>query len=158
MKKLFKVIIFIVIFAASAANVLACYKPIIEDPIEQQPRVECTQNCTPTFQGSTTEAPVCNDTVPTKTGANFHILRKGPDAIAKWVPTGGSKVKIYYSNIDDITDNHSLIDVENDGYEDNLHLLGSKNWRFGLQQVNGCAAGPIVWVDDADTSDWVLFR
>ncbi len=120
----------------------------------------CRENCgtPPTFQGSTTNAPQCPDVAPTKIGANFHIYRKGGDAIAKWFATEGSKVHIYYVNINDLSDVHALRDVTNDGYEDNLHLLGNKDWRFGLQQVNGCAAGPIVWVDDGATDGWVLFR
>lgn len=112
----------------------------------------------PTFAGSSTEAPQCPDKAPTKTGANFHIYRKGEDVIAKWFPTEGNKAHIYYVNLNDAADSHALRDVENDGYEDNLHLLGSKDWRFGLQQANGCAGGPIVWVDDADTNGWTLFR
>lgn len=112
----------------------------------------------PTFAGSSTNAPQCGDQAPTKTGANFHIYRNGEDVVAKWFPTEGSKAHIYYVNLNDSADSHALRNVENDGYEDNLHLLGSKDWRFGLQQVNGCAGGPIVWVDDADTNGWVLFR
>jgi hypothetical protein len=112
----------------------------------------------PTFAGSSTEAQQCGDTDPTKTGANFHIYRNGQDAIAKWLPTEGNRVHIYYVNIHDASDIHALRDVKNDGYEDNLHLLGSKDWRFGLQQAQGCAAGPIVWVDDGATDQWILFR
>lgn len=112
----------------------------------------------PTFAGSSTEAPKCDGKAPTKIGDNFHIYRKGEDVIAKWWPTEGNHVNIYYVNINDESDRHALRDVANDGYEDNLHNLGSKDWRFGLQQADNCAGGPIVWVDDGSTTEWVLFR
>ena len=78
--------------------------------------------------------------------------------IAKWFPPKGDKASIYYTNLNDASDVHVLRDVDNDGYEDNLHLLGSKNWRFGLQQSSGCAGGLVIWVDDGLTTEWALFR
>ncbi len=112
----------------------------------------------PTFAGSSTEAPQCGKVAPTKVGANFHIYRNGEDAVAKWFPTEGNHVNIYYRNLNDSSDVHALRDVDNDGYEDNLHLLGSKDWEFGLQQSNDCAGGPVVWVKDGSTKGWTLFR
>lgn len=132
-------------------------EPTVE-PTREPEKKEEGGGMPPVFAGSTTEAKPCLDQAPVKTGANFHIYRNGEDVIAKWFPTEGSKAHIYYVNLNDLADSHALRNVDNDGYEDNLHLLGSKDWRFGLQQVNGCAGGPIVWVDDADTNGWTLFR
>ena len=108
--------------------------------------------------GSTTEAPRCEETAPTKTGANFHVYRKGGDVIAKWFPTEGNKANIYYKQVNSPEWQYALTDVDNDGYVE-IHELGSLDITFALQQANNCAGGPLTNpVVDGNTNGWVLFR
>lgn len=94
---------------------------------------------------------VCEN--PVNTVANFHVYRNGDLAILKWFKTAGDKVNIYWQNLNDSNDKHALAKVDNSGYKE-IGGLGRKDWRFGISQE----CGNIVWVDDGDTSNWVLFR
>lgn len=107
---------------------------------------------------STTEAPVCANVAPVLDPINPFVLRKGGDAIVQYVPTEGDKVHIYYYEVGNPTNAHALRDEPNDGYVDDLHLLGDKDWAFGIQQANGCAGGKIIWIEDGATDGWVMFR
>lgn len=105
-------------------------------------------------------APQCGEVPPVKTGANFHIYRNGDDAIAKWIPTEGNKVHIYYKQASAKEWQYSLLDQPNNGYNDNLHSLGSMDITFALQQANDCAGGPLTEavIDGPGDGQWTLFR
>ena len=105
------------------------------------------------------EAPVCGATNTTQIGGNFHIYRKGDSAIAKWIPTEGNKVNIFYKQNTAPNWQYSLLGVANDGYEV-INGLGKLDITFALQQVNGgCSGGPLTQaVVDGPTKGWVLFR
>ena len=105
-------------------------------------------------------APQCNNAKPVGGVDNPHVYRNGGDAVVKWNPdkSKANQVHIWYYQNENIGNIHALRDRDNDGYEDDLHLLGSLNWTFGVQSANGCAAGEIKWVVDGDTDQWVLFR
>jgi hypothetical protein len=64
---------------------------------------------------------------------------------------------IYYREVGNLSNAHSVINTDNDGYEE-INLLGSLDWEFGVQQTKECNASGTVWVIDGLTSDWVLFR
>jgi hypothetical protein len=103
-------------------------------------------------------APQCGLTPPVKIGANFHILRKGGTAIAKWHPTEGDKAHIYYKQNNSPSWQYSLADIDNDGYAVIDHL-GNKDITFALQQANGCAGGPLTLpLVDGPTAGWTMFR
>lgn len=97
-------------------------------------------------------APTCDGVPFVKLPANALVKRMGDDAVVQWQPTQGSEAVIYYREVGNPSNAHSLVNpVNNDGYEDNLHLLGSLDWEFGVQQKDGCAFSGIVWVVDDDT-------
>lgn len=111
----------------------------------------CVDNCGP----GENHAWQCPDVQVDEFGANFHVLRNGDVAKLNWVPKGGDKVNIYYTNMNDESDKHSLINYPNSGNAE-INLLGSKDWKFGIQRGDGC--GPIYWIDDATSNEWILFR
>ncbi len=102
-------------------------------------------------------APYCFDTEVMKLPANVHVYRKGGTAIVKWYPTSGNMANIYYREVGNLSNAHSVINTDNDGYEE-INILGSLDWEFGVQQTKECNASGTVWVIDGLTSDWVLFR
>lgn len=107
---------------------------------------------------SSPSAPQCGETAPVKTGANFHVYRKGGDAILKWFPTEGGQANIYYKQVNASDWQYSLRDIANTGYVE-IHDLGGLDITFALQQSRGCAGGPLTnAVVDGATDGWVLFR
>jgi hypothetical protein len=154
-----------------------------EVPAEEQTRqvkceaeiVECevTPEVTPTpaeeprqgggsdvyFPGSTTEAPVCDETTPLKQAINFHVYRNGDSAILKWWPDEAENVNIYYKQNDSPVWQYAVGDLPNNGYYE-VHGLGGMDITFALQQANGCAGGQVqeAIVIDGLTAGWVLFR
>lgn len=117
---------------------------------QDEPKPEgCTSNC---------NVPVCTDSVP-KEPANPHVYRKGDEAIVKWVPTEGNKVNIYWKLVDSSSWEHS-VQVDNTGYFE-IKGLGTRDWTFSIQSVNGCNTGTSAMVRDivdGNTGGWVLFR
>ena len=109
-------------------------------------------------KGGMPSAPQCLDNAPTLVGANFHVWRKGSDAILQWFPTAGNKVHIYYKQVSSPDWQYSLADQPNNGYAV-IHELGGLDITFGLQQSQGCTGGPvIISVIDSATNGWKLFR
>ncbi len=108
-------------------------------------------------------APDCQDIVPTKSLANFHLYR-GEDqgvsqAIVKWLPDTnpeGNKVQLLYG-VNGYGIQNSLV-TENDGYVV-VNLYDSQDYTFWGQVINGCAAGPVTnAVVDGSSTNYVLFR
>jgi len=103
-------------------------------------------------------APQCTDLASIKTGANFHVYRKGSEAIAKWWPTEGDRAHIYFKQVDSSEWQYALRDIKNNGYAE-IHDLGNLDITFALQQANGCAGGALTdAVVDGASREWVLFR
>lgn len=102
-------------------------------------------------------APVCTTALVDKEAINFHVYRKGDQAVLKWWATGGNRATIYYKQVTSPDWQYS-VDVDNTGYAE-INGLGNLDITFALQQHEGCGAGvlstPVV---DGDTSGWVLFR
>jgi hypothetical protein len=129
----------------------------------------CEENCEPPtatesgtpsspLENRTTDAPMCGLQAPVLEAVNFHILRNGDTAIAKWQPTGGDVAHIYYKLVDSSAWEHAVRDIPNNGYFV-ITGLGSLDWTFALQQSNGCAGGVMSQeVVDGGTSSWVLFQ
>jgi hypothetical protein len=92
-------------------------------------------------------APTCDGVPFVKLPGNVNVLRNGAMATVRWNPTQGGQAEIYYQNMHTQSDSHALRDIENDGVE-SIFLLGNKDWRFGVQQKDGCAFSGVVWVDD----------
>jgi hypothetical protein len=136
-----------------------------ESYVTRTPAMECGGGSEPTNGGSTsilinntTDAPQCTATKPVLEALNFHILRNGDTAIAKWMPTNGNKANIYYKLVTSNSWEHAVRDIENNGYFV-INGLGSKDWTFALQQANDCAGGLMSqYVVDGNSSIWVLFR
>ena len=105
-------------------------------------------------------APVCGEASVTVNPDNFHVFRRGDEAILRWWATAGNKVNIYYRH-NDVADWEHSTTQDNIGWA-TIGALGSDDWTFGLQQVNDCSGGVIVSdtavVVDGDTSSWVLFQ
>ena len=134
----------------------ANYDPTI-DPGEYHDASVCTPQ---TFDHSgSVGSSTCSAVAPILAPVNPLIKRKGGDAIAQWQPQAiAQTANIYFREVGNLSNAHSLINVPNDGYEDDLHLLGSLDWEFGIQEVVGdCAGGPIVWITDSNTFGWTLF-
>ena len=129
---------------------------------EPEPSPEPSPTPTPSEEpksevvNNTTDAPQCTDTAPTLSSANTLVWRNGGSAIVQWQPTEGDKAHVYYYENQNEGNAHAVRDTENDGYVE-INELGALDWTFGVQQVNGCAGGPTVWVVDGDTAGWVLF-
>ena len=103
-------------------------------------------------------APTCDSVAPDKSGANFHVYRNGPDAILKWIPTGGDRVHIYYKQVNSGNWQYSAINLPNNGSAE-IHELGGLDITFALQQANGCAGSPLSnAIIDGGTKKWILFR
>lgn len=125
--------------------------PISNPKSESKPE-GCTTNC---------GVPACTDQIP-EAVVNPHVYRNGDSAIVKWYPKEGNRVNIYYRLNSSSEWQHS-VQVDNIGYFE-IHSLGSEDWTFGLQSVNGCSADGIVnasiisEVIDGNSNRWILFR
>ncbi len=86
---------------------------------------------------------------------NALVKRDGDKATVQWQPTQGSEAHIYYYQNENPANKHAKGDIQNDGIEE-INLLGSLNWTFGIQQKDGCATSDIVWV--VDDNEVRLFR
>lgn len=143
-------------------TVTECQDCVTPTPTDQ-PRVTATPTQAPKQEANTPTSgvnpgPRCENTPPTKTMANFHVYRKGDDAIVKWWPTEGDKANIYYKQVKSDVWQYSLRDIQNTGYVE-IHGLGTLDITFAGQQSNGCAGGPLTNpVVDGNTNGWVLFR
>jgi len=102
-------------------------------------------------------APTCDGVPFVKLPGNALVKRTGADAVVQWQPTQGNEAVIYFRQVGNSSNAHSLGVVPNDGYEDNLHLLGSTDWEFGVQQKDGCAFSGVVWVVDGVTAKTTLW-
>lgn len=117
-----------------------------EEPIP----TPCTENCgnPPTFQGSTTEAPVCSDGNTTSVVANPHVIRDGTQATVNFFITEGDSANIYYKVSGNADWQFSVLDVKPNSdkfvsYTIN-DLQKGVDYDFGIQQKVGCAGGQIV--------------
>lgn len=88
-------------------------------------------------------SPSCSDIAPTKTMANFHVIRLGLIAFVKWFPTEGDKAHIYYKESASGGWQHSASDIPNNGFAV-IGWLTNPNYTFAGQQVSGCAVGPLT--------------
>lgn len=152
------------------------WKPADETYVTRTEATDCELEITPTPAPTTTPqepskpegcthdcgVPACTDTIP-EAIVNPHVYRRGDIALVKWYPKQGDKVNIYW-RLNSVSEwQHALSNSPNDGYEE-VKGLGSYDWTFGVQSVNGCAADGIVnastisEVVDGATSGWVLFR
>lgn len=127
---------------------------VTPEPSQPESKPEgCTQNC---------GVPACTDSVP-EPAVNPHIYRSGDTALVKWYPKQGDKVNIYWRLNTSNNWEHAISNSPNDGYEE-INGLGSSDWTFGVQTVNGCASDGIVnasnitQIVDGNTHTWVLFR
>jgi len=125
--------------------------PTVEPtPTEVPPVVQQSVNNNP-------EAPSCTEAIVSKEAINFHIFRKGDQAIAKWWATGGNKATIYYKQVGSPDWQYSLV-VDNTGYAE-INGLGSLDITFALQQHNNCGTGTLTTpVIDGASEGWILFR
>lgn len=99
----------------------------------------------------------CTASVP-EPAMNVHGYRKGGTFEVKWYPAVADGVNIYYYQNQVPENKHSVINTDNDGSEF-INGLGSLDWTFGVQSLNGgCAGSEIRWVEDGLTDTWVLFR
>lgn len=125
--------------------------PIPTNPPESKPE-GCTHDC---------GIPACTDQIP-EAVVNPHVYRNGDSAIVKWYPKDGNRVNIYY-RLNSVSEWQHSVQVENSGSFE-VKGLGSEDWTFGLQSVNGCSADGIVnasiisEVVDGVSSRWILFR
>ena len=149
--------------------------------VSPTPKPECENDCaTPTPSPRPTEipqptetpfpqscrgcdekpsAPMCPNSDTTVAAQNFHILRNGSQAIAKWVPTAGNQVNLYYREVGQTAWTHSVRDEANDGYLEIGYLNPSLGYEFGLQQKADCGGGPVTAVViDPPVTKWTLFR
>jgi hypothetical protein len=126
-----------------------------DEPEEEENKPEgCTGDCS-------APAPQCSTTNTTKQPENFHVYRKGDDAILKWWATEGNKVNVYWKDPNASEWQHAM-QTENFGNVE-IHGLGTRDWTFGIQQVNDCGGGlitvgKIMEVVDGNTNGWVLFK
>jgi hypothetical protein len=120
--------------------------------------IPVVQENKPVLENNTTDAPQCTATAPVLAALNFHVLRNGDTAIAKWMPTNGDSANIYYKLVTSASWEHAVRDIPNNGYFI-INGLGNRDWTFALQQSNSCAGGLMSqFVVDGGTSHWVLFR
>lgn len=131
-------------------------EPRVTPTPTKEPEIGLTGASAPTV--GVDPGPRCENTPPVKTVANFHLYRKGPDAILKWVPTEGDRANVYYKQVNSDVWQYSLRDIQNTGYVE-IHDLGGLDITFAVQQSNGCAGGPLTEpIVDGNTNGWVLFR
>jgi hypothetical protein len=112
-------------------------EPRVTPTPTKEPEIGLTGASAPTV--GVDPGPHCDATPPVKTVANFHLYRKGPDAILKWVPTEGGRANVYYKQVNSDTWQYSLRDVQNTGYVE-IHDLGSLDITFAVQltTLNPC--------------------
>lgn len=117
----------------------------------------CTQNCgtPPTFQGSTTQAPVCTEPNTTQSVANPFVERNGTEAVVDFFITQGNEANIYYKESGAGNWQFAVANLYPNGdsfvsYTINALKL-NVGYDFGVQQTFGCGGGLI-------TTAPVLFR
>jgi hypothetical protein len=110
----------------------------------------CTQNCgtPPTFQGSTTQAPVCTEPDTTQSVANPFVKRNGTEAVVNFFITEGNEANIYYKESGTNNWQYAVADLSPNG--DNfvsytINALKQKvAYDFGIQETFGCGGGLII--------------
>ena len=132
---------------------------VVELPVCPTPTPEPTESPEPTpepIEPPRVEIPLGVAGAPTCDGVPFvqwpgnpHVLRNGDTATVRWVPTQGSQAHVYYFEVQNPANEHAVRDTENDG-EVVITLLGSRDWTFGVQQKDGCAASGITWIEDGN--------
>lgn len=130
------------------------------EPIKDEDRNDnCSRNPAHPDCQHEPSAPVCSDGTILNLPANFHIMRKGDVAIARWVPTGGNLVDLYYRENENTDWTHSLGDQANDGELEVQLLDPNKGYTFGLRQHQGCGGGETVIsvVIDPPANTWTMF-
>jgi len=104
-------------------------------------------------------APTCTgDPDITVAPINFFIERKGVEAIAKWIPTGGSEANLYYKEVDQKGWTHAVRDEKNDGDIVVGGLNPKLGYTFGLQQRFHCGDGMTVTAVVVDGPSSQIFR
>ena len=136
-----------------------------------EPTPEPTPEVTPAPKGEDPAPQPCNGcggapVAPTCTGdpdvsvapINFFIIRRGAEAEARWVPTGGSEVNLYYKEVKSPTWQYAVRDEKNDG---NI-VVGALNpklgYTFGLQQRYHFGDGMTVTAVVKDGPSSQIFR
>jgi len=105
--------------------------------------------------GEEPKAPTCTgDPDVTVAPINFFITRNGNEAEARWVPTGGSLVNLYYRENDQIGWTHAVRDEVNDGQVIVGGLNPTLGYTFGLQQRFHCGDGMTVTAVVVDPPAW----
>lgn len=113
----------------------------------------CTENC---------GVPACTDATP-EAAVNPHVYRNGDCAIVKYFPKSGDKVNLYWRENSSNDWQHALSNEAATGSH-TICGLGSGDFTFGVQTVNGCQPDGVVnaslisEIIDGDTNGWVLFR
>ena len=101
------------------------------------------------------KAPTCTgDPDVTVAPINFFITRNGDKAEAKWVPTGGSMVNLYYKENGQAGWTHAVADEVNDGQITVGGLNSALGYTFGLQQRYHCGDGMTVTAVVIDPPAW----
>lgn len=119
-----------------------CEEPEVTPTPEPEPQPEVIVTSSgPVGRGD------CPDSNPEKPAANVHVYRDGDTATVKWVPDNASAVHLYWFENQAPDNKHALASLPNDG-EEVINGLGTLDWTFGVQQVNGCSGGLTVWVVD----------
>ena len=116
----------------------------------ETPQPSCTENCgnPPTFQGSTTEAPVCPDGNTSQPVANPQVVRNGTQATVSFFITEGDGANIYWKVSGSADWQNAVSDVK--GNSDKFvtftinDLQKGVDYDFGFQQIQGCGGGQIV--------------
>lgn len=110
----------------------------------------CTENCgnPPTFQGSTTEAPVCSDGSTTQLPANSHVIRSGSNATVNFFMTEGDSANIYWRVVGSSDWQNAVSDVKPNSDKFVSYTIHDLNpalgYDFGIQQKQGCGGGQLV--------------
>lgn len=120
----------------------AC-EPDPEPTPEVTPTPEPEQPYTPPVVHGVSEwkPPACPDQNTLLLPYNLHVIRRGPMAEVKWVPTEASEVNLYYKENGQNVWTHAVRDEKNDGFLVVEGLNSKVGYTFGLQQKNGCAGG-----------------
>lgn len=141
----------------------AAYEERWEELVCVPDEVVCTENCgTPaTFQGSTTEAPVCPNGDTSEVVANPHVLRNGVQATVNFFITEGDSANIYWKEVSAPDWQHAMSDVKPNSENFVSVTIGGLDanlgYTFGIEQKTGCGGGQrtAVVVDDPTPT---LFR
>jgi hypothetical protein len=132
-----------------------------EPTVTPEPKA-CTENCTPTFAGSSTEPPVCSDGNTVQLPANLHVIRSGSIAIVNFFVTEGDSANIYWRVVGNSDWQNAVSDVRPNSDKYVSYEIKELNpilgYDFGVQQKKGCGGGQLTTAVVIDGPQNNLFR